>query len=98
MTFDFAPDYILAGTSANDDARVPATPQIAVSPLIPPAPCAPAHPSTAEVAELVRELFAEGSLSYQQLRSLGSVPELRPHLDAAIDATPPARRLLRRRP
>ncbi len=61
----------------------------AVSPLAPmtlPLRCL----SSQEVAALVGELFAEGSLSWEQLRSLLAIPELQPHLRAAIRSLPGA--------
>lgn len=41
-----------------------------------------------DLAALVIELFVEGTLSFQQLRSLAHLPELAAHLGAAIATAP----------
>lgn len=97
MTFDFAPDWpfqavATTGFSGASPKRV-ATSPLLVSPLAAPPPCAPSHPSVAELADLVTELFAEGTLSWEQLRALGGMPELQPLLENTIAATPAARRI-----
>ncbi|MGE5504060.1 MAG: hypothetical protein ACM31L_06510 [Actinomycetota bacterium] len=93
MTFDFVPDWLetLCG-SADCTGATPTR-------VSPPLPAAAPHPSPspAELALLVGELFTEGSLSWDQLRSLVAVPELGPHLQPALAATPAGRRLLSRR-
>lgn len=91
VTFDFAPNWTASLTAAEPAPASAAAP----SPLIP-APCAPAAPSMAQVAALVEELFAEGSLSFEQLRSLSGVPELTPLLGDAVAGVSPERRILRR--
>ncbi|MBX9634821.1 MAG: hypothetical protein K2X44_07545 [Magnetospirillum sp.] len=90
MTFDFAPhwmDIISTATPYSGEAPKPAV----SSPLQP--PCAPASPSMTEVAALVEELFAEGTLSYDQLRSLSTAPELASLLAGALDSVPAGRRV-----
>jgi|AGTN01.1.fsa_nt_gi hypothetical protein len=87
VTFDFAPGFI-NGPAA--DSGTPAR-NAAPSPLVP-SPCAPASPSMVQVAVLVEELFAEGSLSFEQLRSLSGVPELTPLLGDALAGVSPERR------
>lgn len=55
-------------------------------------PCVPAHPTLAQVAELVTELFSEGSLTFDQLCSLRNVPELEPLLERTVASVRLARR------
>lgn len=94
MTFDFTPDW-LDGPAATSDyaepvprhARTAAAPLRAVLP-----PRQPIHPSTAQMAALVGELFAEGSLSFDQLCSLSNAPELDTLLDETVAAVAPSRR------
>jgi hypothetical protein len=87
MTFDFAPDWmtsLLIGTpfTAADPAGS-AAPR-----ALPP----PSYPDNAEVAALVSELFAEGTLSPEQLCSLAGLPELQPHLNSSLAAWQAPRR------
>jgi hypothetical protein len=94
MTLDFAPDWM--GTEIGEfigTAQIP----VAVPRLSPPPPCAPAHPTDRELANLVGELFAEGTLSWDQLRTLGNVGELRSLLTDTIAGVPLARRITERR-
>jgi hypothetical protein len=97
MTFDFSPDWLLQAVAATEFTgaapKSVVTSPLALSPLAAPPPCAPSHPSVAELANLVTELFAEGTLSWEQLRAMGMMPELRPLLAEAIAATPAARRI-----
>ncbi|KIL98421.1 hypothetical protein CCC_03704 [Paramagnetospirillum magnetotacticum MS-1] len=79
MTFEFTPDWMetllrSSSFSPADLASVPPMPHAA----------APAHPNAREVAALVGELFAEGTLSAEQFRTLISDPAFEPYLDAAI--------------
>lgn len=93
MTFDFAPGWLDALSSTTDYAS-PAPPPVRVDLRRPlPAPCAPAHPTTAEMAALVQELFTEGSLSFEQLRSLSHVPELERLLEDKVAGVPACRRV-----
>lgn len=46
----------------------------------------PPLPTPPQMAALVEELFLEGSLSWGQLRSLGTLPELHPLLRDTIEA------------
>jgi hypothetical protein len=46
------------------------------------------------VAALVRELFSEGTLTWDQLRELARAPELSNLLDEALAGVPAGRRLL----
>jgi hypothetical protein len=94
MTFDFAPGQL--GTEIADHDGIPGL-AAALSPLSPPPPCAPAHPSDRELAALVRELFTEGTLSWEQLRTLGAVGQLHSLLIEAIADVPPARRVTEQR-
>ncbi|CAA7626055.1 hypothetical protein [Magnetospirillum sp. SS-4] len=87
MTFDFAPDWmtsLLNGTSF--------TVADPVGSASPGAMAVPSYPDCAEVAALVSELFAEGTLSPDQLHSLAGLPELRPHLNTSLAAWPLSRR------
>lgn len=86
MTFDFAADW--QESCANDCSPVAATP----SPPAPGAAKAPPHPTSGELALLVRELFAEGSLTWDQLQALSRVAELRPMLEPTLAGVPSARR------
>lgn len=45
-----------------------------------------------DLATLVIELFVEGTLSFQQLRSLAHLPELAAHLASAIATAPLVRK------
>jgi hypothetical protein len=80
VTFDFAPDAIEISSADMDHVQ----------------PSAPAIGSMAEVAQLVEELFAEGSLSFEQLRSLSAVPELTLLLGGTLADVPIERRSLRK--
>ena len=75
MTFEFAPDWI--------ESLLDATPYSPVG-FGMSADTAPAHPGAAEVAALVGELFAEGTLSMEQFRSVLSAPELKPYLETTL--------------
>lgn len=57
-----------------------------LSPLAPSAPRAPAHPSPAEIAALICELFSEGCLSWSQAQVISAQPELRNLLDETMSA------------
>lgn len=92
MTFDFAPDWLdtLAATDFSQPvppAAVRFKPSPAASPLMPPAP-----PTLDQMADLVGELFTEGSLSFEQLCSLSNVPELSPLLGDTLANVAPSRR------
>lgn len=98
MTFDFAPGWLDAlSSSAEYAAPAPRPVRIELGlrtgarPL--PAPCAPTHPTAAQMAELVEELFTEGSLSFEQLCSLSNVPELEPLLEDTVAGVPVSRRM-----
>lgn len=92
MTFDFSPDWLLQAIAATEFTGA-APNSVSTSPLLAPPSCAPSHPSVTELADLVTELFAEGTLSWEELRAMGGMPELQPLLDDAIAATPAARRV-----
>ena len=99
MTFDFAPDWldtaaIVTETSAFAAAGA-AMPLAAMRVIA--APCAPAHPTESQMASLVGELFAEGSLSFEQLCSLSNAPELEHLLGDTVAGVAPSRRALGRR-
>lgn len=100
MTFDFAPGWLdrLSGTA---DYTTPAAPSPVQNagrgrPLT--APCAPTQPTAAQMAELVEELFNEGSLSFEQLCSLSNVPELEPLLERTVAGVPASRRAVAAKP
>lgn len=95
MTFNYAPNWMDTLSTTADHAGTTAKSVAIPSPLIPP-PCAPASPSLAQVAALVEELFAEGTLTYDQLRSLSTVPELNPLLGDALAGVSAERRSLRK--
>lgn len=101
MTFDFAPnwlDFVSTTTPYTGSAPTANAPRpIAISPLAPPPPCAPSAPTMTEVAALVEELFTEGTLSYEQLRSLSTVPELASLLGDALSSVPAGRRTARKK-
>jgi len=92
MTFDFSPDLMDRISTATECSGAASKP-VDLSPLAPPAPCAPAQPTDRQIAALVEELFTEGTLSYEQLRSLSKVPELSPLLSGALEGVPAGRRL-----
>jgi hypothetical protein len=86
MTFEFAPDWMEALLRSPDVAST----IMGTSPLMPPA-MPPAHPDAREVAALVGELFAEGTLSAEQFHTLLAAPELEPYRHATLqpsDKTP----------
>lgn len=58
----------------------------------PPAFAVPHRPTLGELAALLRELFHEGTLSWEQMSSLANLPELQPLLAGLLSATPPHRR------
>lgn len=90
MTFDFTPDWQDSlATHSTDEAAM-----VSLRPLSAPAkPKAPPHPSNSELAELVHELFTEGTLTWDQLQSLSRVAELKPMLEPAIAGVPTIRRI-----
>lgn len=90
MTFDFTPRWL--ERAAPDETVSSLPPAARLSPLAA-VPCAPTHPDQRQLAELVRELFAEGTLSWEQLRSLATLPELRLLLEDAMAGVPAGRRL-----
>ncbi len=75
MTFDFAPDWMQALK-----CRSPLTPVDPAGSAAARGLPAPPHLDAADVATLVKELFAEGSLTADQLVSLAILPELEPYL------------------
>lgn len=90
MTFDFTPDWQdgLAALNPDEDTMV------SLRPLSAPAkPKAPPHPSNSQLAELVHELFTEGTLTWDQLQSLSRVAELKPILEPAVAGVPTIRRI-----
>lgn len=93
MTFDFAPDWRDSSPSA-DTAPQTALPTAATGfpPLSASPPRAPAHPTRHQMASLVGELFAEGSLNFEQLCSLSNAPELADLLGDTVAAVVPSRR------
>lgn len=80
MSFDYSPDSITAEAAA-----------AGLAPLTPRAACPP-QPSLPEVAALVRELFAEGTLSWDQLSELARGPELQALLAETVAAVPAIRK------
>lgn len=93
MTFDFTPGW-LDSLIQTAEKSMP-VPRAAATGSA--APCAPVHPTPAQVAGLVEELFTEGSLSFEQLCSLSNVPELESLLGATVAGVPQARRTVGRR-
>lgn len=96
MSFDALPDLLTATAATEYSGAAPRS--VTVSPLVPAPARVPHHPTERELAALVTELYAEGTLSLEQLRALGRTPELQPHLGPAIDATPALRRAAGSRP
>lgn len=96
MTFDFAPGWLDSLIDSPDVATqvVRPTPTLTAAALAAPgaAPCAPAHPTDAQMARLVGELFSEGSLSFEQLCSLSHAPGLGVLLGDTVAQVTPARR------
>jgi hypothetical protein len=80
MTFEFAPDWM--ETLLRSSTYVQA--DLGISPLIPTV-VPPAHPDARQMAALVSELFAEGTLSAEQFHSLITSPELEPFLDSILN-------------
>ena len=89
MTFDFITDWrdsVAAECAPESGAVTAESPrQSAEKP--------PAHPTSGELALLVRELFAEGTLTWDQLLALSRVAELRPMLEPVVGGVPSARRV-----
>ena len=86
MTFDFAPDWM---ASLLTDS--PFSPMAPAGSLLAGGLPTPNYPDQAQIAALVSELFAEGTLSPEQLCSLAGLPELQPHLGSALAALPTLR-------
>ncbi len=96
MTFDYSPDWMDRLSEVAEYSSAAPRP-VAASPRPPSSPSTLAQPTTVEIAALVEELFAEGSLSYEQLRSLSAVPELSSLLGDALENVPASRRIRGRR-
>lgn len=88
MTFDFTPGWRDDSVDLADTTPGGAAPRLHSA-----GQQAPAHPSSGEIALLVRELFSEGSLTWDQLQALSRVAELRPMLEPALDNVPAYRRV-----
>jgi hypothetical protein len=80
MTFEFAPDWMETLLRSSSYAQA----DLGISPLIP-AVVPPAHPDARQMAALVSELFAEGTLSAEQFRSLFASPELEPFIGTMLN-------------
>lgn len=80
MSFDYSPQTITA--EATGLGLSPPAPRPAASP----------QPHLSETAALIRELFAEGTLSWDQLAELARAPELQPLLADVVAAVPANRR------
>ncbi|WP_291717931.1 hypothetical protein [Magnetospirillum sp. 64-120] len=87
MTFDFTPGWYDETVEMAGTATAPA---LHVQPA---AQRAPSHPTSGEIALLVRELFSEGSLTWDQLQALSRVAELKPVLEPTLDNVPAFRRV-----
>lgn len=87
MTFDFTPGWRDETAELCDTATSPALHRQSAGQKAPP------HPTSGEIALLVRELFSEGSLSWDQLQALSRVAELRPMLEPTLDNVPAFRRV-----
>lgn len=92
MTFDFTPSWQDPATATHTAVDV-AVAALDASTVIARPERAPAHPGADELALLVRELFAEGSLSWDQLQALSRVAELKPMLEPALAGIPATRRV-----
>jgi hypothetical protein len=57
-----------------------------ISPVAPSAQRPPAHPTAAEIAALISELFAEGCLDWSQATIISAQPELHTLLDETMAA------------
>lgn len=97
MTFDFTPEWLDTAAAETSAFAMPDTamPLAAMRVIAP--PCAPIHPTESQMASLVGELFAEGSLSFEQLCSLSNAPELEHLLDNTVADVASSRRALGRR-
>lgn len=95
MTFDFAPDWLDTLSNAGDTTAIPfpRADTTAAAPLDAAPARAPRHPSRDQMAQLVGELFAEGSLSFEQLCSLSNAPEMQDLLDDTVAGATPWRRM-----
>ncbi len=80
MSFDYSPQTISAEATG-----------LGLSPLAPRLAPLP-QPDLSEIAALVRELFAEGTLSWDQLSELARAPELQHLLAEVVAAVPAARK------
>jgi len=87
MTFDFTPGWRDDAVELTDTLAPPALQ------MQPAGQKAPPHPTSDEIALLVRELFSEGSLTWDQLQALSRVAELRPMLEPTLDNVPAFRRV-----
>ncbi|HLO77881.1 MAG TPA: hypothetical protein VK196_15605 [Magnetospirillum sp.] len=93
MTFDFTPGWLDTMSNATDTATpMPRHSHAATAVRAAVAACPPPQPTMAQVASLVGELFAEGTLSFEQLCSLSNAPEMASLLDDTVAGVTPARR------
>jgi len=60
----------------------------------PPTFAVPNLPTALELAVLVRELFREGTLTFEQLCALAGLPDLAPLLSDLLAAAPMTRKLM----
>ena len=91
MTFEFTPSWQLDTITPVDQDNVTSAASLKVA--APYQERAPSHPTAGELAELVRELFTEGSLTWDQLQALSRVAELKPMLEPAMAGIPAVRRV-----
>lgn len=89
MSFDFASDRRNWRHRGGAGAKAPRL-AAASRPVF----AVPQRPTLDELAGLVRELFAEGTLSWDQLWSLACLPDLAPHLAKTLDTAPDLRKPL----
>jgi len=84
VTFDFAPDCTNTETAASTQVAAPPRLSVASKPTFAVAQL----PTATEMVNLVAELFREGCLSWEQMRSLAELPDFGTALLDTLVASP----------
>lgn len=90
MTFDFAPDSTTTETAASTPVAAPPRLSVASKPAFAVAQL----PTATEMVNLVAELFHEGCLSWEQMRSLAELPDFGTTLLDSLAIQPATRKTM----